>query len=135
MNLDYDGAWVQGSRLRWIARDTSKPQRRPGEHWIGHATPEWSLEHLADDPERVKEKLLRAFHEATGSPVNPVYADVHRWLYALASSPLPANCHWDEGLRIGACGDWFAAGLEGSGRVENAWLSAAALADTIGGEP
>jgi len=128
LGLKYDGAWVQGSRLKWIARDTSKPQRRPGEHWIGHASPEWSMEHLADDPERAKEKLLKAFHEATGSQVQPVYADVHRWRYAQATSTLPGDCLWDADGRIGVCGDWFAAGLDGSGRVENAFLSGLAMA-------
>lgn len=132
LGLDYDGAWVQGSRLKWIARDASKPQRRPGEHWIGHASPEWSQEHLEDDPERVKEKLLKAFHEATGSHVQPVYADVHRWRYAQATSTLPGDCLWDDKMRIGVCGDWFAAGLDGSGRVENAFLSGLALADMMG---
>jgi renalase len=131
LGLRYDGAWVQGSRLKWIARDASKPQRRPGEHWIGHASPEWSMEHLEDDPERVKEKLLKAFHEATASHVQPVYADVHRWRYAQATSTLPGDCLWDGEARIGVCGDWFAAGLDGSGRVENAFLSGMAMADTV----
>ncbi len=131
LGLGYDGAWVQGSRLKWIARDASKPQRRPGEHWIGHASPEWSHEHLEDDPERVKEKLLKAFHEATGSQVRPVYVDVHRWRYAQAASTLPADCLWDAQARIGVCGDWFAAGLDGSGRVENAYLSGLALAEKV----
>ena len=132
LGLAYDGAWVQGSRLKWIARDTSKPQRRPGEHWIGHASPEWSAEHLADDPERAKEKLLKAFHEATGSQVQPVYADVHRWRYAQATSTLPGDCLWDADTRIGVCGDWFSAGLDGSGRVENAFLSGLAMAGAAG---
>ncbi len=132
LGLDFDGAWVQGSRLSWIARDASKPLRRPGEHWIGHASPEWSQEHLEDDPERAKEKLLKAFHEATGSPVRPVYADVHRWRYAQATSTLPGDCLWDAKSRIGVCGDWFSAGLDGSGRIENAYLSGIALAETVG---
>lgn len=131
LNLNYDGAWVQNSRLRWIARDTSKPERRPGEHWIGHASAEWSLEHLGDDPERVKEKLLKAFHEATGSHMQPVYADVHCWRYALAANTLPGDCLWDASARIGVCGDWFSAGLDGSGRIENAYLSGGALAEAI----
>lgn len=131
LGLDYDGAWVNGSRLKWIARDTSKPQRRPGEHWVGHASPEWSLEHLNDDPERVKEKLLKAFHEATGSHVQPVYADVHRWRFAQATSTLPGDCLWDGSARIGVCGDWFSAGLEGNGRIENAYLSGYALAEAV----
>ncbi|RZI43028.1 FAD-dependent oxidoreductase [Herbaspirillum sp. HC18] len=131
LGLEYEGAWVEGSRLKWIARDASKPHRRPGEHWIAHASPEWSMEHLADDPERVKEKLLKAFHDATGSHVQPIYSDVHRWRYAQATSTLPGECLWDADARMGVCGDWFAAGLDGGGRVENAFLSGFALARAI----
>lgn len=132
LDLPFDGAWVRDSRLGWIARDGAKPQRRPGERWVAHATPAWSAEHLEDDPERAKEKLLRAFHEATGSAVQPVHAAAHRWRYAQALQPLARDCLWDDGLRLGACGDWFATGLEGAGRVENAWRSGAALANRIG---
>lgn len=131
LDLPYDAAWVQESRLGWIARDTSKPQRRPGEHWIANATQAWSIEHLEDEPERAKEKLLRAFHEATGSEVQPVHVALQRWRFAQATTPLPEDCMWDAERRIGACGDWFAAGLSGAGRVENSWLSGAAAADRI----
>ncbi|MDB5795233.1 MAG: FAD-dependent oxidoreductase [Noviherbaspirillum sp.] len=129
--LGYDGAWVQSSRLAWIARDASKPQRRPGEHWVCHASARWSIEHLTDDPERVKEKLLKAFHEATGSRMQPLYAEAYRWRHAQVIDPLPAAYLWDPKLRIGVCGDWFSAGLEGGGRVENAYLSGLALAEAI----
>lgn len=132
LDLPFDGAWVQDSRLGWIACDSSKPQRRPGEHWIANATSAWSAEHLEDDADRAKEKLLRAFHEATGSPVQPVHVMMHRWRYAQSIHPLDLDCLWDDSRRIGACGDWFAAGLEGSGRVENAWRSGSALADRVG---
>jgi renalase len=131
LGLQYDGAWVQGGRLGWIARDASKPQRRPGEHWIAHSTPEWATEHLMEDPERAKEKLLKAFHEITGSAVQPVYSAVHRWPYAQALQPLPGLFLWDEARRIGLCGDWFDCGLEGGGRIENACLSGTALASAI----
>jgi renalase len=132
LGLAYVGAWVvDGTRLKWIAHDASKPQRRPGEHWVGHASVEWSIEHLQDEPERVKEKMLKAFHDATGSRMQPVFADVCRWRYALAGKPLPHAFLWDAQLRIGACGDWFAAGLDGGGRVENAYLSGLALAELI----
>lgn len=131
LGLDYDGAWVQNSRLAWLCHDSSKPERRPGEHWVGHASAAWSSEHLEDDPERAKEKLLKAFHEATGSPVQPVYAAVHRWRFAQAVQPLAADCLWDAKLHIGVCGDWFGAGLEGGGRVENAYLSGTALASAV----
>lgn len=130
--LEYDGAWVNHSRLGWIARDTAKPAHRAGERWVCHATAAWSLKHLEDDPERVKEKLSKAFHEATGSYVQPIHAVTHRWRYSQAVQPLGENCLWNGKQGLGVCGDWFAVGLDGSGRVENAYLSGLALAAAIG---
>lgn len=132
LDLPYEGAWIGHSRLAWIARDTAKPAHRVGERWVCHASAAWSAEHLADDPERVKEKLCKAFHEATGSWVQPIHAVAHRWLYAQATHPLTGECLWNAKQGIGVCGDWFANGLEGAGRVENAFLSAVALAKAIG---
>ena len=132
LELGYDGAWVSGSRLAWIARDNAKPEHRDGERWVAHASTDWSIRHLEDDEERVKEKLLKAFHEATGSQVQPIHASAHRWRYAQALAPLAEDCLWRPKLRIGVCGDWFAAGLEGCGRVENAWVSGMALAAAVG---
>ena len=131
LDLGFEGAWVSKSRLGWIAQDASKPGRRPGEHWVCNATSAWSIEHLEDDPERAKEKLLKAFHLATGTHVQPVHAAVHRWRYAQAAQPLPGDCLWSAQLHLGACGDWFANGLVGAGRIENAFLSATALAAMI----
>ncbi|WP_035625494.1 NAD(P)/FAD-dependent oxidoreductase [Herminiimonas sp. CN] len=130
--LGYDGAWVSGSRLGWIMRDNAKPEHRAGERWVAHASNDWSVRHLEDDEERVQEKLLKAFHEATGSQVQPVHVSAHRWRYAQAQAPLAENCLWRPRLRIGTCGDWFAAGLEGCGRIENAYLSGLALAAAVG---
>lgn len=131
LNLPYDGAWVNNSRLAWIARDTSKPEHRAGERWVCHASAVWSVEHLEDDHERVKEKLSKAFHEATGSPVQAIHAVAHRWRFSLADKPLPQSHLWDAQTKIGVCGDWFAAGLEGGGRVENSFLSALAVAKEL----
>ena len=132
LELPYGGAWVNQSRLSWIAKDNSKPERRSGERWVAQASPAWSIEHLEEDPERAKEKLLKAFHEATGSWIQPIHAVVHRWRFAQSEHPLPVDCLWDKNQKVGVCGDWFAAGVEGGGRIENAFLSALALAKTIG---
>lgn len=131
LNLAYDGAWISHSKLAWISRDTSKPDHRAGERWVCHATPAWSKEHLEDDAERIKDKLAKAFHEATSTPVQHIHATAHRWRYAQATSPLPESCLWDARQGLGICGDWFAAGLDGVGRVENAFLSGLALAKGI----
>jgi renalase len=131
LNLGYDGAWVSNSRLGWVSRDTSKPDHRAGERWVCHATPVWSKKHLEEDPDRIKEKLSKAFHEATGTPIQAIHAVVHRWRFSEACQPLPQACLWDAKQRIGLCGDWFSAGLEGGGRVENAFLSALALSKAV----
>lgn len=131
LNLPYDGAWVKSSRLAWIARDASKQERRAGEHWVAHASTAWSIEHFDDDEERAKEKLLKAFHLATGTQVQPIYAHVHRWRFAQAIQTIPGDCLWDNAQRIGACGDWFKAGLDGNGKIENAYLSGLAMAESL----
>lgn len=132
LELGYDGGWVSGSRLSWIIRDNAKPEHRDGERWVAHASTDWSIRHLEDDEERVKDKLLKAFHEATGSQVQPVHVSAHRWRYAQALTPMAEDCLWRPRLGIGACGDWCATGQEGSGRVENAYLSGLALAAAVG---
>ena len=121
-----DAAFVNGGRLAWIARESSKPERRVGERWTVHAQSAWSVEHLDDDPEDIKEKLLRAFHEATGTIEQPIYTAVHRWRYALARTALSCDFLWDPDRRIGACGDWCR-----GHRIEDAWTSGVALADAI----
>ncbi len=131
LELGFDGAWVEGSRLSWIARDSSKPKRRLGEHWVAHASGVWSDEHYEDDEERAREKLLKAFRDATGSEVQPLYVALHRWNLAQALDPIEQGCLWDGANRVGACGDWCAAGVDGAGRVENAYLSGLAMAEAL----
>ena len=121
-----NAAFVEGGRLAWIARESSKPERRVGERWTVHAQSAWSVEHFDDDPEDVKAKLLRAFHDATGTIEQPVYATVHRWRHALARTSLSCDFLWDNARRVGACGDWCR-----GYRIEDAWLSGVALAHTL----
>ncbi|MBY0572898.1 MAG: hypothetical protein K2P84_04395, partial [Undibacterium sp.] len=132
LELPYEAAWVSNSRLGWITRDTSKPEHRAGERWVCHATSAWSLEHLEDDHERVKEKLSKAFHEATGTPMHPIHSVAHRWRYAWAEQTV-ADSYWlDAEEKLGVCGDWFSVGLQGTGGLENAYLSGLALAKEMG---
>ena len=51
LEVPFDGAFVQGSPLNWIARNNSKPGRPQSECWVLHASSEWSAEHLEDAPE------------------------------------------------------------------------------------
>ncbi|MFP2909896.1 NAD(P)/FAD-dependent oxidoreductase [Pyxidicoccus sp. 3LFB2] len=121
--LEVDAAFVHGSPLSWIARDTSKPGRPGGERWVLHGSPEASRELLESPPEVVTARWVEAFVEATGLDVRPVEAVAHRWRYALPSPALEETALFNAALGIGACGDWC-----GGPRVEGAFLSGVALA-------
>ena len=126
LDLPYDGAFVEGGRLAWIAHDSSKPGRRSGERWIAQAPPAWSREHFDDNPDDVRVKLWKAFTELTGTSLQPVYTALERWAHALPEAPLSSGCLWSREQRLGVCGDWCA-----GARLEGAWLSGRALAQRM----
>jgi predicted NAD/FAD-dependent oxidoreductase len=110
-------------RIRWVAREPSKPGRSPIERWTIQACPQWSAEHLEDDAERVKAKLLKGFAEITGIRATPAFAAAHRWRYAQTTRPLGQAYLLDAQAGIGLCGDWCL-----GNRVESAFLSGLELA-------
>ncbi len=110
-------------RVRWVAREPSKPGRSAIERWTIQASPEWSAEHLEDDPERVKAKLLKGFAEITGIRATPAFATAHRWRYAQTTQPLGQPYLLDAQAGIGVCGDWCM-----GNRVESAFVSGLELA-------
>ncbi|WP_253899897.1 NAD(P)/FAD-dependent oxidoreductase [Corallococcus carmarthensis] len=121
-----DGAFVEDSPLSWVARDTSKPGRAPGERWVLHGSPEYSAAHLEETAEAMAPKLVAAFSQALGRDVHAVEAVAHRWRFAMPSPPIEASSLYDAALGLGACGDWCA-----GPRVEGAFLSGVALARRI----
>ena len=127
---DFDAAFVEerrGSPLGFIARDSTKPGRAPGERWVLHAGPAWSGAHLEDTAEAVGPALLAALEQTIGAAAPSVLSlSAHRWRYALPTSLHAARCVYDDGVRLGACGDAF-----NGARVEGAWLSGRALAEVM----
>jgi renalase len=110
-------------RIAWLARESSKPARGGIERWTVQASAAWSQEHLEDDAERVKAKLLKAFSEITNIRAEPAHAQAHRWRYAKTDQALGASHLWDAQAGIGVCGDWCL-----GHRVENAFVSGLELA-------
>ena len=116
----FDGAFVHGSPLGWVARNQSKPKREwKVDTWVLHATTTWSLMHLDDDPEVVGSVLMEAFHDLipTGLP-RAFYATAHRWRLASVDPPLAVGAIHHEESRITLCGDWCL-----GNRIEDAFLS------------
>lgn len=128
----FDAAFVNGSALSWIARNTSKPKRNYKiDSWVLHASPSWSNAHLDDRPEDVGAFLMEAFDDlvAAGLP-RAFFATVHRWRYAAADPPLAVGAIATADGRMIFCGDW----CSGS-RIEDAYLSGVTAAHSVGGPP
>jgi len=127
LDFGFDGAFVIGSPLSWVARNNSKPERPDGDAWVLHGSPEWSREHLELDRPAAAQQLLEAFADAAGGlAAVPDHLDAHRWRFALPPEPLAEPCLVDAELRLAACGDWC-----GGPRVEGAFLSGRAAAERL----
>jgi renalase len=122
-----DRTRFEAGPLAWIARNGSKPGRAQAtETVVVHAAPEWSRNALERSPERIVPLLLEAFRVATGCRAVPLFAQAHRWRYALVEEPAGVPCLWDPERRWGACGDWCL-----GPRVEYAFESGEAVAEAV----
>jgi len=126
-DIPFDGAFVNEGALSWIARNDSKPGHPDTSAWIGHATAEWSIQHLESDPEAVARELFAAMgqlHPALQK--SPRFCTAHRWRFAMARAPLDGPILVDDGRKLVVAGDWCA-----GGRIEGAWISGVAAARRI----
>jgi renalase len=116
--------------MGWAARNSAKPGRSGPESWVIQAGPEWSQEHVEDEPKAVLSGLLSAFSERVNVTLpDPLAAAAHRWRYA-RSGCAGEGLLWNPDLGLGVCGDWLL-----GPRVECAWLSGDRLADAIIANP
>jgi predicted NAD/FAD-dependent oxidoreductase len=127
LELSFDAAFVHGSPLAWVARNSAKPGRPTAEAWVLHASPEWSREHLELDQGTAAQRLVDAFRNAVVGELLPAASvTAHRWRFALPENPLAEACLFDEQRALVACGDWA-----GGPRVEGAFLSGCAAAEGL----
>lgn len=112
--------------LAWMACDSSKPGRPPGETWVLHATPQWTRANLELAPAAVTERLVRAFGAAVGRAVEPTFAVAHRWRYAQVEQAVGQPCLHDPSRGVTIAGDGLLAP-----RIEAAWESGHAAAEHV----
>lgn len=124
----WDGAFVHGSPLSWVARNSSKPGRDCStECWVLHGSPAWSAAHRDLARDTVQATLLDAFGKLTASSMfSPIHIDDHRWLFSATPRSLDRLVFSDDPTGLVVCGDWLA-----GGRVEGAFRSGVAAADCI----
>jgi len=116
----FDAAFVNGSALGWVARNTSKPKRNwKIDAWVLQASTAWSEAHANDQADDVGAFLMEAFEDLipAGLP-RAFHAAVHRWREAAADPPMAVDVIHDPASRVTLCGDW----LRGS-RIEDAYIS------------
>lgn len=119
-DLPFEAAFVNEGPLRWVARNSSKPERTGRECWVLQASAAWSAAHLEEEPETAGRALVDAFR-ALGGP-EPAAMSVHRWRYA-DCEPADTGSVWEPQSGLGLCGDWLL-----GGRVEAAWVCGRELA-------
>lgn len=120
----FDAAFVNGGPLRWMAKNTSKPDRQQDNVWLLHASAQWSEEHIEDSRDEVSAALQEEFNKLTGGLA--LQECLHLWRYADTEYPADSMYLWDGDLTLGVCGDWLS-----EGKVEGAWKSGLELASTI----
>jgi predicted NAD/FAD-dependent oxidoreductase len=128
LDLPFDGVRVADGPLAWIARDSTKPGRPPGERWVVHATPAHSADFLEEDQQATAARLLAAFQQVTGVTATPGHAVAHHWRFARPADDRVTGPRavFDPTLNLGIAGDWLV-----GARVEAAWQSGAALAGRV----
>lgn len=130
--LDWQACRPTAGPLAWVIRHESRPGRTsvPGQsHWVVHARPAWSRQHLEQSAPWVQAELLSALEHCVGQSLTWQHVQVHRWRYALPQpnrSMPSASSWWDADLALGVCGDF----LGGVG-AEGAWLSGQSLCAAV----
>lgn len=120
---------VRANPLAWIAQDSSKPGR-PADAavaWVAQAGPEFSREHLEEDPSAIVAAMLPLLCDRLGVTTdNVVHAAAHRWRFAHVAEPLGQPFVTAPCGTLHLAGDWCL-----GPRVEAAWTSGTAAAEDL----
>lgn len=119
---------TDSSILSWISINSSKPGRRKGVTSIViQSDHDFAAQRIDDDRDAVMQDMINEAGKTCGIDVGRAnHAVIHRWLYANPGPVAGRDYLMDKPAKIAAIGDWCIAG-----RVESAYLSGAACAQTI----
>ncbi len=103
-----------------IVFNHTKPQRPSMQALVIYTDVQWSIRHLEEDLESVKNQILEKFCQVLNIESSMVSSSsLHRWRYAFGTSNLTQPLLlWDDHRQCGASGDWCF-----DGTVESAFLA------------
>lgn len=128
IEVAWDGAFVHGSPLAWVARNSSKPGRdSAADCWVLHASADWSAAHQELGKNAVKAALFAEFATLASAPASPpIHLEAHRWLFSATPLSHDRLALFDPVSGLTVCGDWLA-----GGRIEGAFRSGVAAAEHL----
>ena len=127
LNLGFDAAHVFNSDLSWLSINSHKPGRPRPYTLLIHSSAEYAESHLDDDRDDIIKHLCTETGRIIGCDVSfPECKILHSWLYANNIKRRLFPVFFDQGLQLGACGDWCV-----GGRVEGAFTAAYNLVEKI----
>lgn len=127
LDLEFDGAFVEGSSIGWISVNSSKPERPNGYSMMVQSQNEWAEANVDMDKDKVLSILLEEASNLLGQDLsNAEHQVLHRWLYASTSAPAGEKFFYDESNQLACIGDWCI-----KGRVEAAFESGHSLAQKM----
>ena len=136
--MAFDAAFTEDPVIQFIAINSRKPGRSTSQAenlscLVSHADHGWSAARLDEDMAETKALMLDAVRRLIGPDIGRLrYSALHRWRYAATPIPLSASRDAamlaDEQTKLIAAGDWCL-----KGRVESAWQSGMAAAETLAG--
>ncbi len=128
LNVDWGGAFLNGSVVKWASRTNTKPGRAAlPEALVLHAQVEFSQNHFEAPSEEVAAKMLTDFWAITGiEPQTALYTAAHRWRYSIPRSETAPGLITDNQKELIFCGDWSA-----GSKIEGAFLSGICAAGLV----
>lgn len=127
LEIDFDGAFVEGSFIGWISVNSSKPERPKGFSIMVQSQNQWAEANVDKDKDKVQAALLEEASKLLKQDLsNAEHQVLHRWLYASTSVPLEQSFFIDERNQLACIGDWCI-----KGRVEAAFDSGNQLAEKM----
>lgn len=126
-HVSWDTLRVAESPVAWMAMNHAKPERKVSPSLIIHADADWSEAYKDADRGWVQSQLLSEASKLCNADLTSApHIALHRWLYASLGRSVDIACLYDKALNIAVCGDWCQ-----GGRVQGAWLSGRAAANTM----